>query len=155
MKKFEFPLRRVLELRRQQAEVERAKLQALRAELVRLESEIVTTQKRADAAREHVQRSPSTSGLDLLALANFQRHMGHVGSSMKGKREQVNTQISEQQTQVREAERKVKLLENLESRKLAEWTVGRDKELEELAADSYMARLIAGRRVDGYEDETP
>ena len=153
MKKFEFPLDRVLDLRRQQLEVERARLQTLRADLQRLESEKTEAQKRVEAARDHVRRGPSTTGQDLMAMSNFQKYIGRLGAEIDKKREKLSVRIAQQQAQTREAEKNVKLLEKLEARKRAEWTIGRDKELEELAADSYMARLLAGRRSNEPPDD--
>jgi hypothetical protein len=39
-----------------------------------------------------------------------------------------------------EARRRCRLLERLKERRLTEWTAGRDHELEEIAAESYLAR---------------
>ena len=39
-----------------------------------------------------------------------------------------------------EARRRCRLLERLKERRLAEWTTARDRELDELASESYLAK---------------
>ena len=46
-----------------------------------------------------------------------------------------------------EARRRCRLLERLKERRLAEWTAERDQELEEMAAETYLARWSRGRGV--------
>ena len=45
-----------------------------------------------------------------------------------------------------EARRRCRLLERLKERRLAEWTTARDHEVEEIAAESYLARWSQRRR---------
>jgi hypothetical protein len=61
------------------------------------------------------------------------------------KRIDVNNRISKQRSVVLEADRKVKLLDRLKDRKFQEWRAASDREIDELAADSHMAKLAAAR----------
>jgi flagellar export protein FliJ len=149
MKQFEFRLQRVLELRSQQADNERARLQALstgRARLTRDRENLI--QQRLRAASE-VRSSTSISGSDLYALASFDRHVQKRRTVLDKQLAQLEQQITLQTTALREAERKVKLLEKLKQRRLADWTTERDKELEADAAESYLARYLNERRTSG------
>ena len=47
-----------------------------------------------------------------------------------------------------EARRRCSLLERLKERRLAEWTHERDRELDEIAAESYLARWSRGELGD-------
>lgn len=146
MKKFEFRLRRVLDLRRQQAEVERARMQQLSALLNRIETEKINATGRMDAARAHVKHGPSSAGEDLIALSHYETHIINYRLKLDARKAEIAKQLADQRLKVSEAERKVKLLENLEARSLTEWTAANNKELEELAADAFTARLLSDRR---------
>jgi hypothetical protein len=52
--------------------------------------------------------------------------------------------LAEQQKLMLEARRRCRLLERLKERRFTEWTATRDREVEEIAAESYLARW--GRR---------
>ena len=147
MKRFEFTLRRVLEVRRQQAEIERSRLQSHLANLETLQNYRRATAQRADEARAFVKNGSTVSGEDLVALSAFEKHISRTIVSIDQQKAKLDQVIAQQQAKVLEAERKVKLLQNLEEKQLSEWTVLRDKEIEQLGADSHLARLLSERRV--------
>ena len=146
MKRFQFRLQRVLDLRRQQAEKEQALLRELLAALERLENEIRSLAVQRDDARAHVRHAPSSAGEDYIALSHFEAHLQRRTATLVGRRQQLERQIAEQRVHLREAERKLKLLEKLEARRRTEWTVERDKEIESVSADAHLARLTSQRR---------
>lgn len=145
MKTFEFRLQRILEFRRQQAEVERARLRKLLARLFQFEEEARALQDKAVEARRDAEQQPVQTGADFLALARFEefvvRRTGFIGDQ----KQQLQPLVERQRAATTEAERNVKLLERLRERKLKEWTAARDKELDEIAADSHLARICAQR----------
>jgi flagellar FliJ protein len=147
MKQFEFRLQRVLELRSQQADLERARLQGLvggRARLARDRENFA--QLRSRSASE-VRSSASIFGSDLAALASFDRHLQKRRLIVDKQLAMLDQQIAIQTKALREAERKVKLLEKLKQRRLQDWTLESDKELEAAAAESYLARFLNARRI--------
>lgn len=147
MKQFEFRLQRVLELRSQQADIERARLQNLlngRTRLSRDRNNLIQQQLRAAA---DIRGAANISGSDLSALAVYDRHIQKRKAVLDKQLAQLEQQIGIQTAALREAERKVKLLEKLKQRKLADWTTERDKELEADAAESYLARFLNERRM--------
>lgn len=146
MKRFEFRLQRVLDLRRQQAEVERANLRSLQTVMERLEQETRLLAVQLDEARAHVRHAPSSAGEDYIALSYFEAHLRRRTASVETRRQQIHRQIAEQRVHLLEAERKLKLLEKLEARRRSEWTVERDKEIEALGAESHLARLHSNYR---------
>jgi flagellar export protein FliJ len=146
MKRFEFRLRRVLDLRRQHAEAERAQLQNLLGASHRLSDDIRGLATQLNEARAHVRHAPSAGGDDYIALAHFESHIQRRTAALETRRQQVLQQIVKQRANVLEADRKLKLLQKLEARHHGEWVATRDKELEALAADSHMARLASNRR---------
>jgi flagellar export protein FliJ len=156
MKQFEFRLQRVLELRTQQADNERARLQSLsngRARLTRDRDNLVQQRLRASA---EVRSATSISGSDLCALASFDRYLQKRRTILDKQLGQLEQQIALQTAALREAERKVKLLDKLKQRRLADWTTERDKEMEAAAAESYLARFLNARRASArIEPEIP
>ena len=145
MKRFEFSLGRVLDLRRQQASVEQARLQALLRTFQQLHALKAALNKQLADSRNSLQTSPTT-GEDLRLFVEFDRHIHARCARIDRDIQLVHRQVQEQRIKTQNADRQVKLLEKLKGKKLAEWTHLHDKELEELASDSYLARLFAERR---------
>jgi flagellar export protein FliJ len=148
MKAFEFRLQRILDFRLQQAEVERAGLQKLLAQLRQLDDEAHNLQNQILDARQDAERRPSLTGGDFLALAQFEGFVVRRTTFIDSQRQQLQPLIERQRAVTIEAERNVKLIERLRERKLREWAAARDKELDELAADSHLARLSGARIAD-------
>lgn len=146
MKRFEFRLQRVLELRKQQAELERSRLAALAARVHALDQEKQNLTAQLTDATDKVTLAEASYGEDWVALHSFQRHVSSKCAELDLQEKQLAEQIAVQRSVVAESDRRVKLLEKLRAKRLVEWTVGRDQELETLAAESYLARMLAGRR---------
>jgi hypothetical protein len=147
MKRFEFRLQRVLDLRRQQCEIERVMLQKLTTLQQKLIAARLAVVEETEGAAMHVKGASSIYGDDLRALALFERHSQRKLAGLEKQQRETGQQIAQQQARVREAERNVKLLENLKSKRLTEWSAQSNQELEELAADAYLARMMSGRRL--------
>lgn len=146
MKRFEFRLQRVLDLRRQQAEAGRAHLRSLLTAYERLGHEIRSLDTQLQEARAHVRHAPSSAGEDYITLSYFESHLQRRTTAIETRRQQLNRQIAEQRAHLLEAERKLKLLEKLEARRRTEWSVEHDKEIETISAESHLARLQSYRR---------
>lgn len=145
MKAFEFRLQRIADFRRQQADVAKTRLQELLAEMQCLEDERRSLEEQRHEARNSVTGQSNLRGEDLFALASFQEYLGRRLKELNQKQSELASKIEKQRDAVIEAERKVKLLERLKDRKFQEWRAASDRELDELAADSHMARLAAQR----------
>lgn len=140
MKSFQFPLEKALELRRMQLELEEAKHKrqvAAVAAIDRRRAEIEASGVRAEV--EVRGWSPIQSG-DLAALGNYRLKVKAEDAALARHRLDAGQKLAEQQKTMLEARRCCRLLERLKERRLAEWTAGRDKELDEIAAESYLAR---------------
>jgi flagellar export protein FliJ len=148
MKRFEFSLRRVLDIRKQQADMERARLQALLGTVGRLRVAKQSLEQELHDARTGLTRSFAT-GNDYRIFADFEQHTHRRCAAIERDIQRVQQQVRDQQVKVMDADQQVKLLEKLKAKKLQEWNHQVDKELEELAADSFLARLSADRRRSG------
>ena len=140
MKSFQFPLEKALELRRVQLELEEAKHKRQVAAVAAIDgrrAEIEASGIRAEI--EVRQWSPIGSG-DLAALGNYRLKVKSEESALARHRFDAAQKLAAQQKQMLEARRRCRLLERLKERRLAEWTAERDKELDEIAAESYLAR---------------
>lgn len=147
MKRFEFRLHRVLDLRRQQAEVHRHRLQILMSKVKELDAEKAALESNVMEARTSI-RSSAVTGNDLVSLAHYETHIRRRCTRIMEKRVEVEKQLEAERNKAREAERKVKLLEKLETRRRAEWEVEANKELESVSSDSYLSRLQAATRAE-------
>lgn len=146
MKRFEFTLARVLDVRRKQADIAVAHLTTLNSRLAALQQEELSVQQQLVAAQVAVKEAGASMGNDLAALARFGDHTRNRMANVQARRSSLRQEIATQTEAVVEADRAVKLLENLEQKQRAEWKAASDKELEALAADSHLALLLAGRR---------
>jgi flagellar export protein FliJ len=151
MKRLEFRLSRVLEFRQQQADAERNRLQVLFNQIRPIEEERIRLNKQLTESRNESIGSGTVSGADLMALSEFARYVESRKIQLDKDRRKLSSQIHEQQQVVVAADRRVTLLEKLKGRQEAAWHVEEDKELEALAADSFMAKLAAGRRAASAE----
>jgi len=140
MKSFRFPLEKALELRRTQLELEEANHKrqiAAVAAIDRRKAEIEASGVQAEI--EVRQWSPIQSG-DLAALGHYRLKVKSEESALARHRLDAVQKLAAQQKVMLEARRRFRLLERLKERRLAEWTAERDKELDEIAAESSLAR---------------
>jgi len=140
MKAFRFPLDRALHLRRLQLELEQAKLQQLARDRDQLD--LRATAIRSDAARTRAASTsqPQISSIELAALPGYQTGVRNRLSKLDGQKRDILKRIEDQRRVTLEAERKVKLLEQLREKRYADWSALMNREQEAFAAEAYLAR---------------
>jgi hypothetical protein len=84
----------------------------------------------------------------LALLSNYRKHVQRLSRELSRAQQVLDAQLQRQKAIAMESERKVRLLEKLKDKRLTAWQSACDRELEELAADSYLARLAAMRRLE-------
>jgi len=140
MTAFHFRLQKVLEWRRAQLELEeiqyRRQLAAL-AELDRRQAEIAEA---GSAAERQVRAWNPLAGGELEALGDFRLHVKQQERELAASRIERRQQLERQHRLLLEARRRLRLLERLQQRRWLEWRSARDKELEDLASESYLAK---------------
>ena len=140
MKAFQFPLEKALDWRRVQLALEEARYKQQVASLAGLDRQRAEVEASGIRAEIQVREwSPVVAG-DLSALGNFRLYVKSQESEIARRRFQAAQKLAEQQKLMLEARRRCRLLERLKDRRLTEWTAGRDREVEEIAAESYLAR---------------
>jgi hypothetical protein len=144
MKKFVFPLRRVLDWRRTQTTLEEQKLARLHAELRAIEDRIAHARlERSDSERALAQGG--ATGAELAALDSFKKAVAAECSRLETMAEAGRRKIQRQMEAIAAKRRDTRLLENLEQRKLAAWKLEFARELESQAEESHQARWLRER----------
>jgi hypothetical protein len=144
MRAFEFPLRQALKWRRTQLEVEENKLRQLAASLEEMALAAVRLDLVKGRAEVAVRQSAVVEACDLWALAAYRQRLIAELQALAQRRKTCEQQVTAQRQKVMNAERQCRLLEKLEQRRQAEWQREADRELENLAAESFLARWSRG-----------
>jgi flagellar export protein FliJ len=144
VKRFVFRLESVLRWRRSLFEQEQNRLRALVAErdaiLLRLK-ELEELRQRAEQA---LLEAPAVTGSELAALEAYRRRLNLERARKQQELTDCEPRIEAQRQRVLEAQRRVRLLERLRERRFSEWEAELNRELEALAAESYLARWKRG-----------
>jgi flagellar export protein FliJ len=141
MKKFAFPLGRVMNYRRTQARLEEIKLEALYAELRAIDSrEIALIAERAQAERS-LRASESATGFELELYDSFRRSIREEVKKIDKIRAACRQRIDAQLLAVNAKRREVKLLEKLNEQRLAAWENEMAKEIDQQAEEAYLAKF--------------
>jgi hypothetical protein len=137
---FRFPLEKALEWRRTQLEWEEARFRQALETVAELDRESAALQQDGSRAESQLRSEPSVPGVELQALGEFRLHLRRRETALAGRKAASLQTLAERETAMLEARRRCRLLERLRDRRLAEWTRSRDRELEELASESFLAR---------------
>ena len=141
MKKFEFPLDRVLDWRRTQARLEESKLERLRADLHAIESQLAEAVRvRQESARELI-TAKSVTGMELAALDDFRQASATECAKLEQASAEAGKRVTDQLVVVTAKRRDVKLLENLRTRRLDAWNSELNREIELEAGELFLAHL--------------
>ena len=139
MKSFQFPLAKALEWRRVQLELEEARYKQLLADLAGLDRRRAEIEASGIHAEMQLRGwNPVVAG-DLTALGNFRLRVKSDEAELACRRAECARKLADQQKHMLEARRRCRLLERLKERRLAEWKSAGDRELEAIAAESYLS----------------
>ena len=140
MKRFHFPLGRVMEFRRMQARVEEVKLEALYAELRAVDTrEVALIQTKVEAEQE-LRAQKSVTGFELELFDSFRQSMNEERKRMDKARAECRKKIDAQLYVVTVKRRDVKLLEKLKEQRFETWEKEMFKEIDQQAEESFLAK---------------
>lgn len=141
MKRFSFPLRRVLEFRRQQEELEIGRVQALAGLRGRLEQQASQMREESRQWRAGCATVTHITGSELAQAFQYAHALGEAREQTLTRAEQVEMDRRRQMEVVVEARRRVRLLELLRARKFTQHArlTGREEEI--LATEAHLARM--------------
>lgn len=152
MKRFVFPLERVLEWRRIRVEVERSHLERLLGEQRRLEEAAAELATALEESRGALSRQAAAKGpIEAAALAALEEFAAGARiqlETLRRRQAELAGRIQTQRTRLAAARRDLRLLEKLRERARAAWELDYARELEQLASELYLARwaeIRAGR----------
>jgi len=140
MKNFRFPLDKALQWRRLELELEEARYKQQSAELSDLDRRRAEVEASGIRAEIQVREWNPVAASELTALGSFRLRVKNEEADLARRRVECARKLAEQQQQMLEARRRCLLLERLKEKRLAEWKSARDHEIEEIAAESYIAR---------------
>ncbi|MCC7498233.1 MAG: hypothetical protein IT160_11695 [Bryobacterales bacterium] len=145
MQRFRFRLQRVLDLWEKQADAEQLRLQSLHAERAALEEQQQQLGRQRRDAEQQVVQCPSVTAAELMSLESFRRFAAQQRRQIAARQAQCAVLIERQLAVVMEARRRTRLLEKFRENQQAEWKREFDRELEQLAAESYLSGVIRRR----------
>lgn len=152
MKRFVFPLERVLEWRRIRAEMEQSRLERLLGEQRRLEEAAAELAAALEEARGALSRQAAAGvAIDAAALAALEEFAAgaRIQQEMFRRRQaELAGRIQAQRARLAAAQRDLRLMEKLRERARSAWELDYARELEKLASELYLARwgeIQAGR----------
>jgi hypothetical protein len=139
MTPFRFRLARVLGWYRKQCEVEESRLHACSAAVLEVAAEIARVQAARAAFERETVHSPSTRAADLMAMEYYRQRTKRDELRLQEEFRKRQSALAAQRAVLEAARLRFRLLEKLRERRLSEYTVAADRELEELAADAFRA----------------
>ena len=139
MRRFQFRLESVLGWRVVELEIEEGRLERLFTERRGWDDRARALE---DQRRESAQliAAKTLDGQQLAAFTYHRRYLEREAARMAAQRADCEKRIAAQQQRVVEAERKVRLLERLKERRLAEWTLDFNREVEALASETFLSK---------------
>ncbi|MEZ5399055.1 MAG: hypothetical protein R2729_05250 [Bryobacteraceae bacterium] len=144
MKKFSFPLERLLELRRLQEEMERAKLLRLAAEIGTLDQRRAELARLREGANADLRRTVHPGAEPrvgpLAALPYFRQRVARLDGRMLAERQRLERAAAEQRAELVRARQRSEVLETVRDKSFAEWRAAVDREQESLAGELYLAK---------------
>ncbi len=140
MKKFDFPLGRVMSWRQTMAQVEESKLQGLYAELRSIETSEAALRKERERSHQTVVAAKSVTGAELAAVDAFQRFAVAEHTRLEQRRADCMKRITAQVQVVANKRRDVRLLEHLRASRLTTWRRELEREIDSQAEEAYLAR---------------
>ena len=145
MTSFRFPLKRVLDWRRTQLELEEALYKQQAAELAAMDCARAEIEAAGIRAEVQVPQWSAVGGSDLAALDAFRRRVKSREAEIANRRIEFARKLAERQKTMLEARRRCRLLERLKERRKAEWEAALSRELDQIAAESFLAQWNRGQ----------
>jgi len=144
MRKFHFPLDRVLEWRRTEARIEESKLERLHAEMRAIEKrESMLALERSRSEKALTEGTP-IDGSEFGRIESFRRYLSFEGVRVARLRAGCRNRIADQTKKVAVKRLEIRLLERLREKKVIQWEADFSREIDQQAADSFIARCRPG-----------
>lgn len=140
MQRFQFRLDRVLDWRRKQCGIEENRLAACLALVQDTERKIEALRVERNAIDRELLSRVAIPAADFLNLDRYRTRVGKEEGELGEERRQRLQSAAEQRARVQQAQQRVRLLEKMRDRRLAEYNLNAARELEEAAAEAFLVR---------------
>jgi hypothetical protein len=145
MKKFAFPLDRVMDWRGTQVRIEEMKLEVLYAELRGIDGQIAAVVTARDQSAQALITAASVTGAELAAIDAFARFSVGEHARLSYARVDCSRRTDAQMQVVTAKRRDVRLLERLKGQQLLKWNAEFSKEIDAQAEESHIAKWCSRR----------
>lgn len=145
MKKFRFPLDRLLNYRRSRLTAEQARLDRLLADQANIARSREALEREERIVNESLRALPVISSDQLRAVAAFRRFAADEALRLAAEAAAAASRVAAQREAVLSARREVEVLEKLRERRLHDWRRELDQEMERQTAELVVARWAMGR----------
>lgn len=142
MAPFQFRLARVLDWYRERCRLEEGRLRVLAELAARAESAIELHRKEVLAHQTQLFQSRSLHAFELTALGSFCRQAKKREVQLSEQWKNSRASLENQRKVALAAQQRLQLLEKLHDRRLGEHRYQQERELEELASESYLAAFV-------------
>jgi flagellar export protein FliJ len=143
MENFRFRLEKVLEWYTRQYEVEERRLTVCLAALAEAKAAIASLLAERLAIEREILARQAIPAQDLVTLSLYRLGVRKREMELIVVRDRCQADVDAQRHKLQAAERRVRLLEKLRERRVAEYTYAETRELEELASDAYFSKWAA------------
>jgi flagellar biosynthesis chaperone FliJ len=137
---FRFRLQKVLDWRQMQLDIEEAKFKRQAAALADLDRARAELEAAGVKAEVQVRDWSPLAGRDLAALGSFRLYVKMKERDIAARRAECQQKLDAQQRVMLEARRRCRLLERLKERRFSEWDLAQNREIEQLATESFLAQ---------------
>lgn len=145
MKAFAFPLERALNWRRAQLDLEQARARAIAGKMAELANRREDLRNERSSAERHILASKTVEAEELGAIGKFHLSVAKRDSALIEQSAKCERELRGQRGKLVEAQRKVKLLEILRQKRLAQWSSAVAREQEQFAGEAFLGRWQAGK----------
>jgi flagellar export protein FliJ len=140
MKKFDFPLSRVMDFRRMQARLEEIKLEGLYAGLRAIDAREASLVQQRTQSETALKSAPSVTGHELEVFSAYGAAMKAEQKRMDKTRVECRKRIDAQLAILTVKRRQVKLLEKLKDQRFDKWEKEMFKEIDQQAEEAYLSK---------------
>jgi len=144
MRRFHFPLERVLAWRRTELELAECRFKQQAAALAEIDRRWAQIQASGIHSEIQLRQWNPVSGGDLEALHRFRIHNKGVEEALSGERASCRKELAAREGIMLAARRRLRLMERLKDRKLSEWQNAAGREAEQQTTEAFLARWPAG-----------
>jgi flagellar export protein FliJ len=140
VKKFKFPLARVMDFRRLQVRSEEIRLEGMYAELRALDTRGLALIHQKEKMERGLRAAPSVTGFDLELFATFREAMKLEESRVEMAQSACRKRIEGQLAVLTVKRRNLKLLEHLKDKRVEKWEKEMQQEIDHQAEEAFLAK---------------